>query len=87
MTIRTALAGDGERLAEIFYQAFESIAQAHGFPVEPPSREFTYFRVLEMLTSDGYAGFVVEHDGELLGSAFIDERSLIAGVGPVTVDP
>ena len=87
MTIRTALAADGERLAEIFYQAFESIAQAHGFPVEPPSREFTRFKVLEMLTSDGYAGFVAERDGELLGSAFVDERSVIAGVGPVTVDP
>ena len=86
MTIRRALSGDGERLAEIFYQAFESIAQAHGFPVEPPSREFTRFKVLEMLSSDGYAGLVAERDGELLGSAFIDERSGIAGVGPVTVD-
>ncbi|MBV9194691.1 MAG: GNAT family N-acetyltransferase [Solirubrobacterales bacterium] len=87
LTIRDASAADGERLAEIFYDAFESIAQSHSFPVEPPSREFTRFKVLEMLSTNRFAGLVAERDGELLGSAFIDERSLIAGVGPVTVDP
>jgi len=44
MTIRSAWSADGERLAEIFCQAFESIAPTHGFPVEPPSREFTRFK-------------------------------------------
>src|SRR5439155_17388505 len=35
----------------------------------------------------GYAGLVAERDGEVLGSAFIDERSMVAGIGPVSVDP
>ena len=40
-----------------------------------------------MLSSDGFAGLVAERDGEVLGSAFVDERDVIAGIGPVTVDP
>ena len=33
------------------------------------------------------SGLVAEGAGEVLGSAFVDERSAIAGIGPVTVDP
>ncbi len=85
--VREALAQDTDSCARIFYDAFESIATQHNFPVEPPSRDFTHFKVLEMLSSDGFVGFVAERDGELLGSAFVDERAAIAGIGPVTVDP
>ena len=28
-----------------------------------------------------------EREGNVLGSAFVDERGVIAGIGPVTVDP
>jgi N-acetylglutamate synthase-like GNAT family acetyltransferase len=30
---------------------------------------------------------VAERDGRVIGSNFLDERSVIAGVGPITVDP
>ena len=30
---------------------------------------------------------VAEHDGAILGSNFLDERSHVAGLGPITVDP
>lgn len=32
-------------------------------------------------------GVVAELDGRIVGSNFIDERSIIAGIGPITVDP
>jgi N-acetylglutamate synthase-like GNAT family acetyltransferase len=32
-------------------------------------------------------GVVAELDGRVVGSNFIDERSIIAGIGPITVDP
>jgi GNAT superfamily N-acetyltransferase len=38
----------------------------------------------------GHAGFhsvVAESDGRIVGSNFLDERSTVAGVGPITVDP
>ena len=87
VTVRAATLDDAGRLGEIFYDAFESIAARHRHPVEPGSREFTQFKAREMLSSEGFAGFVAERGDRLLGSAFIDERDVIAGIGPVTVDP
>ncbi len=87
LVVRDATADDADSCARIFYDAFAAIAGRHNFPIEPPSREFTRFKVSDMLADDGFAAVVAEHDGELLGSAFIDERSSIAGIGPVTVDP
>ena len=86
-TIREATAEDADSCGRIFYDAFESIAARHNHPVEAGSPEFTRFLIGQMLQNDGYAGLVAERGGEVLGSAFIDERSIIAGIGPVSVDP
>lgn len=87
LAIRSATPADGDRCAEIFYDAFAAIATRHGFPAEPGSPEFTRYKVSEMLATEGFVGLVAERDGEVLGSAFIDERAAIAGIGPVTVAP
>jgi GNAT superfamily N-acetyltransferase len=87
LLVREATARDAERCARIVYDAFAAIASRHNLPVEPDSPEFTRFKVCEMLSNDGFAGLVAERDGEVLGSTFVDERSAIAGIGPVTVDP
>jgi GNAT superfamily N-acetyltransferase len=86
-TVREATPQDGEDCGRIFYDAFKSIATRHNLPVEPPSGEFTRFMVGQMLANDGFAGFVADRGGEVLGSAFVDERTVIAGIGPVTIDP
>jgi GNAT superfamily N-acetyltransferase len=86
-TVREATPEDGEDCGRIFYNAFESIATRHNLPVEPPSREFTRFMVGEMLANDGFLGLVADRGEEVLGSAFVDERTVIAGIGPVTIDP
>jgi GNAT superfamily N-acetyltransferase len=85
--VREARPEDADQCGRIFYDAFESIAARHNLPVEPASRDFTRFMVGQMLANDAVTGLVAERGGELLGSAFIDERAVIAGIGPVTVDP
>jgi GNAT superfamily N-acetyltransferase len=87
VTVRDATAADAEACGRIFYDAFASIAGRHNFPIEPGSPEFTRFKAGEMLDQNGIAGLVAERDGDVLGSAFVDERAPIAGIGPVTVDP
>lgn len=87
VTIRVATPDDADDCGRIFYDAFESIAGRHDLPVEPSSPEFTRFTVGAMLANPGYAGVVAERGGRLVGSAFADERGVIAGIGPVTVDP
>jgi GNAT superfamily N-acetyltransferase len=87
VTMREATLADAEACGRIFYDAFESIATRHNLPVEPGSPEFTRMKVGEMLADDRIAGLVAERDADVLGSAFVDERAVIAGIGPVTVDP
>jgi N-acetylglutamate synthase-like GNAT family acetyltransferase len=41
----------------------------------------------EFLAHPHIYGVVAELDGQVVGSNFIDERSIIAGIGPITVDP
>ena len=87
VVVRDGTLQDAEACGRIFYDAFDAIAARHNLPVEPSSREFTRFMVTNMLASDGFAALIAERAGEVLGSAFVDERSVISGIGPVTVDP
>jgi hypothetical protein len=40
-----------------------------------------------MLSHPGFFSVVAEAEGETVGSNFLDERSIVAGVGPITVTP
>ncbi len=40
-----------------------------------------------LLEHPGFYSVVAESDGKIVGSNFLDERSPIAGVGPITIDP
>jgi GNAT superfamily N-acetyltransferase len=85
--VRAATRDDADACGRIFYDAFASIATRHNLPVEPDSPEFTHFLVGRMLKSEGFAGLAFERDGAVVGSAFVDERGPIVGIGPVVVDP
>lgn len=87
MQIRRATPDDADACARAMFDAFEKLATDHAFPIEPESREFTDFQLKALLTTDGIYALVAERDGEILGSAFQDERGKIVGVGPVSVDP
>ena len=87
LTVREISHHDAERCGQIFYDAFESIATRHNLPIEADSPDFTRFLVSQMLANDGIAGIVAVRGEEILGSAFVDERGAIAGIGPVSVAP
>lgn len=87
LRIRPATPNDSSACAEIFYDAFESIAMRHNMPVEPGSPDFTRMKAADMLSRDGFAGLIAEGEAGIVGCAFVDERSPVVGVGPVVVDP
>ncbi|MEY2444986.1 MAG: hypothetical protein QOE00_1566 [Ilumatobacteraceae bacterium] len=87
LIVREASVADANSCGLIFYRAFEAIANDHNFPVEPGSPEFTNYKIGELLETDGIFGIVAERNGTIVGSAFVDERASVAGIGPVTVDP
>ena len=85
--IRRAIPADAGACAEVMFAAFESLATRHAFPIEPETPEFTGVQMESMLVTDGIYGLVAEQDGNVVGSAFADERGRIVGIGPVTVAP
>ena len=87
ITIRRAKAEDAPVCGKICYDAFRTINAQHGFPPDLPSEEPA---VGILTTMFGHAGFycvVAEENGRIAGSNCMDERSPIAGIGPITIDP
>ena len=68
-------------------RAFGSISGRHNFPNDFPSVEIAIEELSSLLSNPGIYSAVAEIDGRIVGSNFLDERSTIAGLGPITVDP
>ena len=87
MQIRQAMPDDAGECGRICHDAFAAIANHHRFPPDFPSVEIAVGAVSGMIAHPGFFGVVAEDDGRILGSNFLDERSMIRGIGPITVDP
>jgi GNAT superfamily N-acetyltransferase len=87
LTLRLGIPDDADRCGTICYEAFRTIAEHHQFPADFPSPEIAAANFARWLAHPGYAVVVAEEDSRLVGSNVLDERSTIAGVGPITVDP
>ena len=87
ITMRAAVADDAQACGTICYDAFGTIARQHNFPVDFPSADVTVGLISYLIRHPSFYGVVAERDGRVVGSNFLDERTAIAGVGPITVDP
>jgi GNAT superfamily N-acetyltransferase len=85
--LRPGTVEDAMQCGEICYRAFRTISEKHNFPPDFPSPELATTLMSEFLAHPHIYGVVAELDGRVVGSNFIDERSIIAGIGPITVDP
>lgn len=85
--IRRAAAADAAECGRIICEAFGAIADQHNFPRDFPSVEIATRVAAMLIAHPSFYGVVAERDGRILGSNFMDERSPIGGVGPITVDP
>lgn len=87
LILRPGTIEDAKECGRIDYEAFKSIADQHNFPPDFPSVEVATEIVTMLLSHPGFYSVVAELDGKIAGSNFLDERSAIAGIGPVSVDP
>ena len=87
VVVRTAVAKDSEVCGQICYDAFSAINAAHGFPCDFPGSDVTTGLLAMMFSSPDFYCVVAESDGLILGSNALDERCIIRGVGPITIDP
>lgn len=87
LTLRPATPADAPELGRICYDAFGAISSQHNFPHDFPNVEHAVGLISFLTGHPGFYNVVAERDGRVVGSNFLDERSQIAGVGPITVDP
>jgi predicted N-acetyltransferase YhbS len=87
LTLRRGNPADAQSCSAICYEAFKTIAQAHNFAPDIPSPQIAAGFLAWMLSHPGFYSVVAEVDGRIVGSNFLDERSPIYGIGPITVDP
>ncbi len=87
VTLRRARPEDSAICGKICYDAFCAINAAHGFPCDFPSPDAPIGLLKMMFSHPGVYCVVAEEGGRLLGSNCLDERAVIHGVGPITVDP
>jgi GNAT superfamily N-acetyltransferase len=85
--LRPGTPDDAETCGQICCDAFTSLAERHGFPSDFPSPEVAAGALSMLFGHPGFYSVVAESDGRVVGSNFLDERSPVVGVGPITVDP
>ena len=87
VTVRGAVPADAQECGRICYEAFATVSTSHGFPPDFPSVEAATGPIRWLIAHPDIFGVVAERDGRIVGSSFLDERSIISAIGPVSVDP
>jgi GNAT superfamily N-acetyltransferase len=85
--VRPATPADAPICGRICYNAFSAINAQHNFPSDFPNVDMAIGIITMMFSAPGFHAVVAEADGHIIGSNVLDERSIIMGIGPVTVDP
>jgi GNAT superfamily N-acetyltransferase len=87
LQIRRATAADVVACGKICFDAFTQINERHRFPPELPTLEIACGVLGMMFSHPHFHCIVAERHGRIVGSNCLDERAVIAGLGPITVAP
>lgn len=85
--VRRATPADAEVCGRICFEAFGALADKHNFARDLPAPEIGIEILSAVFSHPGFFCVVAERDQRIIGSNCLDERSAIAGVGPITIDP
>src|SRR5258708_4134536 len=85
--LRPGTPADAGACGAICHAAFDAVCTRHGFPPDFPSVEAAVGLMSALLDHPRFYSVVAEQDGRIVGSNFLDERSSVHGIGPITVDP
>ena len=87
LVLRPGQPTDAQACGTICYQAFKVIAEQHNFPPDFPTPDIAIELMNYLLSDSSIYSVIAEADGQVAGSNFLWEGTLIAGVGPITIDP
>lgn len=87
LKLRSGSPADAPACSKICYEAFKTISEQHNFPPDFPSVEVVQGLIGWMFSRPDIYSVVAEVAGQVVGSNFLWEESVVAGVGPITVAP
>ncbi|MDX1523305.1 MAG: GNAT family N-acetyltransferase [Anaerolineae bacterium] len=87
LTLREGRVEDAQATGTICYEAFKTISGQHNFPEDFPSPEVAAEFLAFLFSHPNVYSVVAELEGQVVGSNFLWETAIIAGVGPITVSP
>lgn len=87
VTLRPGRPMDAMACGRICYEAFGAISGRHNFASDFPSVDIATNLMTMLLSHPRFFSVIAEVGGEVVGSNFLDERSPVAGLGPITVEP
>ncbi len=87
VNLRAGTTADAAACGAICHAAFDAVCTRHGFAPDFPSADAASGLMSMLLGHPRFYSVVAEADGRIVGSNFLDERSAVFGVGPITVDP
>jgi predicted N-acetyltransferase YhbS len=87
IAIRRASPAEAEVCGRICFEAFGSLAAHHNFSSDFPLPDVPIAILSMMFSHPSFFCVVAEQGGRVIGSNCLDERTPIAGVGPITIDP
>lgn len=85
--LRAGRPEDAAACGVICFEAFKAIAERHDFPRDFPDPDVAAGFLSQLFARGDIYSVVAEVDGRIVGSNFLWESCLIAGVGPITVAP
>src|SRR5215472_9364519 len=87
VVVRRATPVDAEVCGRICFDAFAALAKKHSFPPDFTGPEHPTQVLSIMFSHPSFFCVVAEQNGKVVGSNCLDERTTIAGLGPITIDP
>lgn len=78
---------DAERCGTICFEAFKVVADLHHFPPDFSAPDIAIGLYAHLFERSDVHSMVAEAEGRIIGSNFLWENAVIAGVGPITVEP
>jgi predicted N-acetyltransferase YhbS len=87
IVIRRASPAEAEVCGRICFEAFGALAAHHNFPPDFPAPDAPIAVLSMMFSHPSFFCVVAEQGGRVVGSNCLDERTPVAGVGPITIDP
>jgi predicted N-acetyltransferase YhbS len=87
VTLRAGNPEDAERCGRICYEAFKRISEQHNFPPDFPAPDAAIGLLSMLLSRSDVYSVVAEVNGQIAGSNFLWKSDMVAGIGPITVDP